>query len=218
MARIEPNSAIKAIRGRHDGIIYRTVRGQIQALREPRRTKPRTKSEAEGTFSKGAQFFAEVVKPNPALSALYRARALHNARRKKKLLNYRQLTIADYFSDPAISDITTSHYSVTGGGLLTIFITEVGIVARVTVALRDAAGNTLQAGDAVPDGNNWSFMANPLTVDPATIFVTATDIPGNTGERSFPVPVTCLRRPRITTPPTPAAAVPTPAATASQKI
>jgi hypothetical protein len=183
------NSALTAVRGSlaGDHQTYRTYRGKQFIQRKPTFTKPW----GEGTiairksFGAADQWWKEVVKPSPELTAIYREKG------KARNLNYRQMAIRDFLNPPEVNSIRPLEFQLLQGGTLEIDACDDLQVVRVSYVVRDAAGGTFAEGDTALTYGTWRFTL-PASVAgaklPATVEVTAYDLPGNVGKKTFSLP------------------------------
>jgi hypothetical protein len=176
-----------ALHGKIDGFVFRKQGDKTLCYRLPERTQPFSEKQKKTirTFSDASHWVRTVVKPDPALRALYRKRGC--ARRKGRR-NFRQMAIRDFFHAPEVNGLEFQHYQPATGGRLVIHATDDFEVVRVTVALRDTAGMVFSSGNAVLANGAWRYDAPALPATgqlPVTAEVTAYDRPGNATTKCF---------------------------------
>src|SRR4051812_20032260 len=141
--KVDPRSFLAGMHGRHgDTVFRRTADGKIVAQRRPIITKPATEGTkaTRRTFSKGDDYWRDVVKPNPELTAFYKAWA------KEKNRNYRQMAIRDFFHGPIIDGINWRSYAVATGGEIIIYPRDRIETLRMEVSVRDGDEAVLISG------------------------------------------------------------------------
>src|SRR4051812_21747914 len=143
--KVDPMSFLAGMHGRHgDTVFRRTADGKIVAQRRPIITKPATEGTkaTRRTFSKGDDYWRNVVKANPELTAFYKAWA------KEKNRNYRQMATRDFFHAPVINHISWRSYEVATGGEINIYTQDRFETLRMEVSVREGDGTVLFSGPA----------------------------------------------------------------------
>jgi hypothetical protein len=187
MAKIEYNPLVEKMRGTLRNLTFRQQNGQlIISKRRSAQTTPLTPDqEATQTRFSHAAEVCKVALQDPAQRAFYEPIA---ASRKQPLFS---VLMADYLNTPAVDSVdSTAYHGHVADPITMAARDDIGLVG-VVVEIKSAAGASLEHGPAVPIGNKWVYHAT--TVVPAgtsvTIYATATDHAGQTGQRGAIVTV-----------------------------
>jgi hypothetical protein len=95
------------------------------------------------------------------------------------------IAISDWFGSPKVLEINVDNWRGKIGQIIRVKARDNVKVARVTVVIRDANNNVLEAGEAVPSEEGsvwWNYTTQSMvTMRPfPTVEATAQDLPGNT--------------------------------------
>jgi hypothetical protein len=93
--------------------------------------------------------------------------------------------LADWFGTPKVFQIDVDHWTGEPGQIIRVKAKDNVLVARVTIVIRDARENVLEAGEAVQSEEGsawWNYTTQSrITMTPFPIVeATARDLPGNT--------------------------------------
>ena len=180
MARVILNSAIGLARGRIGDVIFRRHKGGMVAQAPLVRRKPWSRPQrCHRDHFKNHADYAATVRADAALREAY---ATAGAKRKKKPLNYWQAAIRDHANPPKIAFFRTLDFTPAAGGDIAIWAYDDFKVVRVHVAIRDATGSVISAGEAQQVVERWLYhipAPAPGTNSASSVVVTAFDRPGN---------------------------------------
>jgi hypothetical protein len=155
-----------------DGTV--TVRGAGE------QTAPSTKREQKGQHRlKLGHAYLHAVLNDPVLKSVYATEAQTRKRRTCDLV------MSDFLTDPVIASVDTARYNGQAESWLLIMTGDDFKVVRVSVVCRNAAGQRLEEGFALPAQGStakvWTYTArSDLTPGQVlTLEVTASDRPGH---------------------------------------
>lgn len=139
-------------------------------------TKPSTPGEKKGQHRmKLAHSYVTFVLEDPALRTPY---LLEAEKRQKRVCD---VVMADYLTDPVIEAVETDSYAGVAGGSVFVILRDEFKVVKVSVVIRNAAGQRLEEGAAAPVGGGpskvWRFKAatDQTSSLPVNVEVTASD-------------------------------------------
>jgi hypothetical protein len=176
MAKAILSSALAALRGRLDGMVFRERAGQIVVAPRPRRT-PRVGTPAQlavrERFSRAAAFGRSVM-ADPALRAIY---AGDPANERRCYL----AAMTDALRAPVIDALETTAFRGAIGDPIVIRARDDHAVITVRVAVKDATGVVLEQGPASAADGAWRYEMTRSVAAGSTVTVAATamDRPGN---------------------------------------
>jgi len=179
MAKVHHNIFVRGLRGSTGDqfVICRTCSGKTIVANKPRFDDNREFTQKQKTHQdafREATTYANFAKDQPVYleMATGTGSTAYN------------VAISDWFGVPRVLEINVDHW--TGEIRQTICVKARGnvMVARVTIVIRDADGNVLEAGEAVRSKAGsawWNYTTQSLikmTPFP-TVEATAQDLPGN---------------------------------------
>jgi len=180
MAKIELNSALKAIHGGLDNWVYRNIRGQMVLSRRP--TASGTVSEAQADVRERFRHAAAYAKAT-LLDTIQRA--AYDMVAKAKGLPVFSVMLTDFLKPPVVEllDLTAYHGQV--GDVIRVSASDYVGVTAVNVAIRAPDLTVREEGAAVLQSGVWVYTATTLRIaeEAVTITATAVDRPGHTGTK-----------------------------------
>ncbi len=186
MAKAILSAALAGLRGRLDGMVFRLRAGQTVVAPRPQRTS-RAGTPAQlavrARFSRAAAFGRSVA-ADPALRALYAPGPGAEG-------NSYLAALTDALRAPVIDAVETAAFRGAIGDPIVIRAHDDHAVTAVSVAVKDAAGMTLEQGPASAADGAWRYEATRSVSAGSTVTVEATamDRPGNATTLAQPVTV-----------------------------
>lgn len=124
-----------------------------------------------------ASRYAKTAIANPALKAAYRLKAELGT-------SAYNVAFADFFRAPVILKVDPTNYTGSPGSVILIEATDDFKVQSVQVSIINAAGDVLEAGNAVANPESadfWTYTATTSNPDGASgiVKVQVSDLPGN---------------------------------------
>ncbi|UOQ52669.1 hypothetical protein [Hymenobacter cellulosivorans] len=184
MARVTGNSLLQGLSGTIGGITVRQVGKQtiVSAAEGPKKAPPSDKQLTQRLRMHYAQCYAEILKQDPALKALY-ATGITD-----RLKNARLVAITDYLNAPEVLGADLSAYQGRPHDVIRLYATDDFAVTAVEAHLYSATDQLLVQGPAAlqPEGC-WLFSLPSVSLaEPAIrLEVRAFDRPGNQTLRQF---------------------------------
>ncbi len=186
MAKAILSAMFSGLRGRLGGVVFRQ-RGDLTVAGPRPRTTGRASTAAQLAQRerfRRATTYGRSVLADPALRAIYEARSGQRG-------SVYQTALTDAIRSPVIDALETAAFRGAIGDPIVVRAHDDFAVTGVTVAVKDAAGTTLEQGPAEAAAGAWSYAVT-RSVAPGTtvtIEVTAVDQPGNAASLSRPVTV-----------------------------
>lgn len=174
MARIQLNSALKAIQGGIDNWIYRLRSGRVIISPRVAPADPQSAAQLQARDRfKLAAAYARSTTPD----AVYEQAARESGWTPFIVM------MADYLRPPQVDTINLSGYHGAAGDAITIGASDDLAVTAVNVAIRNAALSVLEEGAATLLNGMWVYNATTARTSGQTVTITATavDRPGHTG-------------------------------------
>jgi hypothetical protein len=181
MGTLDPSDPNRRIRGKVSGLVYSLQPNGIINVRSAGvQTAPSTKDEQKGQRRmKLGHAYVHGILSDPNLKSIYASEA------QSRKMRTCDLVMADFLTDPVIVSVDSAKYRGRTEDWLLIMTGDDFKVVRVGVILRNAAGQQLEQGFAIPaDGSAarvWLYTAQ-TDVAPGqvlTIQVNATDRAGH---------------------------------------
>jgi hypothetical protein len=186
MAKAILSAMFSGLRGRLGGVVFRQ-RGDLTIAGPRPRNSGRASTPnqvAHRERFRRAAAYGQSVLADPALRAIYEARTGQRS-------NVYRTALTDAIQSPVIDALETEAFRGAIGDPIVVRAHDDFAVTGVTVAVKDAAGTTLEQGVAQAAAGAWTYAAT-RSVAPGTtvtIEVTAVDQPGNATSLSRPVTV-----------------------------
>lgn len=185
MAYVKSNPFTKGASGTvGDMMNFRVRKGKtIISVKRGPSTKPPTEEQQETREQFIiASLFAQDAMKDPAVKALYQKAA------KGGQTAY-NVALRDAMNPPVIDDVNIGGYKGTVGDLIVVRARDVITPKSVRVAIFSQAGAVLEEGDAVIRANDrriWTYTvtAANAAIAGTRVVATATDLPGNTAEKT----------------------------------
>lgn len=187
MAKVADNIVIKGIKGMLGNmLVFRQLNGQTIVSAKPKKPTTRTPKQQERQERfKRAVAYAKASMANPHLKELY-ATGISAC-----CTSAHQVAIADFLNVPCIEAIDASHYKGEAGNTISINATDDFTVASVQVTIHTADGEVIEEGAATkhPLDDCWIYTTTQqhTTYTSCQITVTASDLPGNTIQKTIPL-------------------------------
>lgn len=185
MAKVRLNTALGQLRGELDGIVFRTVRDEVFAMKKPVfGAVPWSEAQRQGRsrFS-AAKDYAKAVWQDPEARAFYVALG-----RKKRVWRSHCLAIGDYLNSPEVTEVNLRDCAGVAGDAILVKARDDVEVTAVHVEFRNAAGEVIQAGAAGRSLHGWEYrLTETLPAgESLTIGVSAWDRPRNEARKVVP--------------------------------
>ncbi|ACB76723.1 hypothetical protein [Opitutus terrae] len=177
MARIQLNSALKAIQGGIDNWIYRLRGGRVIIGPRVAPADPQSAAQVQARNRfKLAAAYARSTTPD----AVYEQAARENGWTPFIVM------MADYLRPPEVDLINLSGYHGAIGDPITVGARDDVSVTAVNVAIRNADLSVLEEGAATLVNGMWVYTATTARTSGQTVSIAATavDRPGHTGTLS----------------------------------
>jgi hypothetical protein len=182
MAKVKLNPVLEQFRGQVGNLVFKRFGNEVIVARKADLSEqdPSAAQLAVRERFGEAVLYGKSVMADPAVRALYDAKAQNNGQRVFAL------TVADYLNAPTIHEVNISGYSGAAGDEIWIRASDDFEVASVEVDLREADDTPIESGDAVetPAGSGqWLYTATAAASAGTTVHISATafDRPGGTG-------------------------------------
>jgi hypothetical protein len=177
MAKVNSSPASGNLRGKIGGIVFaQRPDGSTIARGAGEERKPSTVGEKKGQKRmKLAQGYVRSVLADAQLRAPYAGEA------ERRQMRVCDLVVADYLTDPVIEAVDLDSYDGGPGGPITALMADDFKVVKVSVVIRNAAGQRLEEGPAFPlfkgHVKGWGYkpVKNLLANMPLRVAITATD-------------------------------------------
>ena len=189
MAKVKLNPVLEGFRGKIGDLVFRRYNDEVIVGQRPDRSghEPTAGQVAHQEQFKLAVVYGRTALADPETKALYEAAA--HAKGQPVFA----LTVADFFTHPAVDEIDLSGYAGHAGEKIHIQAHDDFEVAGVGVRILDTNGAVLEQGSAARNGNGpaaWVYQATTsLNQGQAvTIEVTATDRPGHKATKTATKP------------------------------
>lgn len=157
----------------------RKVRGRVEVTTKPatRKSASEKLAAAQGRFLEATQY-AKRQTADPESNALY-TQGMTSSKRSAHTV-----AMCDYLGAPTVVAIDTTRYRGKPGDTIEVKAIDDFMVTRVNIVIMDAAGATIEEGEAGPDLeqiNIWAYKATASNPELAgtTIKATAFDRPRN---------------------------------------
>src|ERR1044071_7025253 len=180
MAKVHNNIFVRGLTGSvgDQFVIRRTRSGKTIIANKPKFDDNRQFTEKQKTHQdvfREATSYARFAQEQPAYIEMA----------KKTGSTAYNIAISDWFGTPSVLEINVDHWTGEVGQTICVKARDKVMVARVTVVIRDADENVLEAGEAVQskDGSAWwnYTTQSVIKMTPFPIVeATAQDLPGNT--------------------------------------
>ena len=187
MAKVDMNSLTQHLQGRVGDMVFRRVRGQMQAVLRPctlRRPPPTSDQLAQQAVFKEALNYAKGALADPEKRVVYEAAA------QAKNKDARALAVGDFFRPPTVQKVDMSNYNGRVGDKIAIMADDDVAVRKVEVKVRKSDGTVLEEGPAAPLFDGWVYTATTAVAAGTNLIieVTAIDWPGNKGVKNQQYP------------------------------
>jgi hypothetical protein len=174
MGKIKNNVVTKGFSGKFgDEVVFRQIDGKTFFAKRGLKPSGSTEGQIEtrNRFTQ-ASFFASAAIDNPQAYVDYQAMA-----KLQGLKSAYAAALTDFLTLPEIASVFTAAYKGVVGDLISIKPKVNYKIVRVEVSIRDANGNVIESGSAVPSGTKWRYtitVAN-ANVKGSRLLVTAHD-------------------------------------------
>jgi len=183
MAKVKLNPILEQIRGQVGDLVFKRYGEGVVISRKPdmEGVEPTEAQLAQRERFREGVLYGKMVVADPEAKALYDEVA--QAKGKPVF----SLMVADFFNAPSVDEVDLSAYAGAVGDQIVIRASDDFDVMGVAVALTDADGNPIEAGEAVEtpaESGRWVYAATAdvLTGTTVRIAVMATDRPGRVAE------------------------------------
>ena len=152
----------------------------------PNRKNPQTATQIvqRKKFVAAAAYAQQALK-DPSLKQAYTEEA-----KKRSILSPYNMAMADYLRAPVVGALNTTAYTGTAAGQkIEVEVTNSFKVVSLKVKITSASNSLLEEGAATLDKGKWVYTTTALnaTLSGSKITVTATDRPGNSTVKEFPL-------------------------------
>ncbi len=161
----------------NDGFYLRVVDGITYMSQMPQKRRLKNNDpQKECIRFRNAVLYAIGTAANPDLQQLYKAKA-------RGFNSAYTMAISDFMKPPVIDSVSCRHYRGHPGDTISIKVNNIIRVKMVTVAILNADGKYLEAGDAIfaGSGSTWVYRAVNWnsTLRGTVLHIKVTDYPGN---------------------------------------
>jgi len=183
MAYVKKNIVTEGLSGKlGNNIVFRNVGGKTVVAVKPD-TSNRQDSEAQKyqkrRFKAGSTYAVNALQ-DPLVKESY-------ALRTKPGQTPYNVALADFLNAPVIEEVNLSTFSGAKGSPIRMLVVDDHEVTEVKVAIYDPQGGLVEEGNATlhENGIDWVYTTQKAlaTVSGSSIFIQASDLPGNTVER-----------------------------------
>jgi hypothetical protein len=186
MGKLKDNLMMDTVGGKvGKQVVFRNFRGKTVVSGRP---KPRTKTFTTKQVGIQRKFTAAAAYANSVLQDAV-MKPLYEARIGGTNYTARAVAMSDYLTPPTVESIDLSKYKGAVNDVISVTAIDDFKVTKVEVVILSAAGQQLEAGNAVQDkfdGTKWRYTATVANASLAgtQVSVTAYDTPGNEGTLS----------------------------------